>query len=56
MNFQTIKWTWDLDKGYVLVYYDYYERYVIDVKNEKIYESWGEYLDKRNGYSYRFSK
>ena len=55
MDFQTIKWTWNLDEGYVKVYYNSYERWVIDVIDEKIYDSWGEYLDDRNGFSYRFS-
>ena len=36
MDFQTIKWTWDLNDGYIQVYYDGYERYVIDIKGEKI--------------------
>lgn len=56
MPSQTIKWTWDLNDGYVQVYYNNSERYVIDIKGKKIYDSWGEYLDRRDGFSYRFSK
>lgn len=55
MDFQTITWTWDLNDGYVQVYYDSYERYVIDIKGGMIYDSWGAYLDGRDGFSYRFS-
>ena len=55
MDSQLITWTWDLDDGYVQVYYNSSERYVIDLKKKKIYGSWGEYLDGRNGFSYTFS-
>lgn len=53
---QGIEWSWDLRKGYIKVYYDGRERYIIDINNGKMYGSWGEYLDKRNGFSYSFSK
>ena len=55
-EFQTIKWDWSLAKGYSKVSYDMYERYVIDFKREKIYCSYGEYLDDRNGIPYTYSK
>ena len=44
MDWQTIKWKWDLDERYVKTYYNS-ERIVIDVKEGKMYNSWGEYLD-----------
>ncbi len=54
---QLITWTWDLDEGYVKTYYEGLsgrgERTIIDVKGGKMYHSWGEYLDKRNGFSYK---
>ena len=51
-SWQTIKWTWDLNDGYVVTYYNSSERTVIDIKGGMMYDSWGEYLDKRNGFSY----
>ena len=58
---QYVKWTWDLSEGYVRVFPMGHntldgDRYVIDVKGGKIYKYWGDYLDKRNGFSYTFSK
>ena len=57
MDWQTIKWTWDLEEGYVKTYYigrgstgD--PRIIIDVKGGKMYNSWGEYLDKQNGFKF----
>ena len=56
MEMQTITWTWDLDRGYVKTYYRGNtidgERTIIDIRGKKMYHSWGEYLDKRNGFSY----
>ena len=49
MDWQTIKWTWDLEEGYVKTYYvgrGGGERIIIDVKGGKMYNTWGEYLDK----------
>ena len=53
---QGIEWSWDLHKGYIKVYYNGSERYIIDINNGKMYGSWGAYLDKRDGFSYSFSK
>lgn len=55
MDWQTIKWTWDLEEGYVKTYYvgrGGGERIIIDVKGGKMYNTWGEYLDKRNGFKF----
>lgn len=52
-DWQLITWTWDLKDGYIQTFYNNPSpRRVIDVKGKKIYQSWGEYLDKRNGFSY----
>lgn len=55
-DWQTIKWTWDLQEGWVKTYYigrtGGGERTIIDIKGGKMYNSWGEYLDKRNGFKY----
>lgn len=52
MECQTITWTWNLPEGYVQTYYHGNERTIIDVKGGKMYYYWGEYLDKRNGFSF----
>ena len=56
-DYQTVQWTWNLNDGYIKVYrnFNQNESYVIDLENEKIYESWGQYLDDRNGIPYSFS-
>ena len=56
-DFMTIKWTWDLNEGYIKVYngVHYNETAIIDLEAEKMYNSWGEYVDGRNGFSYSFS-
>lgn len=51
-EWQSITWTWDLSNGWVKTYHNGNERTIIDVKGKKMYYSWGEYLDKRNGFPY----
>lgn len=36
---QGIEWSWDLRKGYIKVYYNGSERYIIDINNGKMYGS-----------------
>ena len=55
---RTIRWRWDLEEGCVQIAVDMFDKYnhFIDLKGKKIYASYGEYLDKRNGLPYTFKK
>lgn len=55
-DFQSIKWTWDFDQGYVQTYYLGNERTIIDFKHKKFYHRYGEFIDGRNGIPYTFKK
>ena len=55
-DFQSIKWSWDFDAGYVQTYYLGNERTIIDFKHKKIYKEYGEFIDSRNGIPYTFHK
>jgi len=55
-DWQSITWDWDFSKGYVQTYYNGNKRTIIDFKNKKFYDSYGDYIDGRDGVPYSFKK
>lgn len=57
LDFRPERYTWNLSAGYVTLLDERRDvTTVIDIKRKKIYNNWGDYLDDRNGFSYKFTK